>query len=50
MLIKDLPLDARPREKLLLHGAASLTGPELLALLLRTGTQGQGVLVMAEAI
>ena len=50
MLIKDLPIDARPREKLLSHGAASLTGPELLALLLRTGTRGQGVLVMAEAV
>ena len=50
MLIKDLPVDARPREKLLLHGAASLSGAELLALLLRTGTRGQGVLVMAEAV
>ena len=50
MSIKDLPPDARPREKLLKHGAASLSGPELLALLLRTGIKGQGVLQMAEAV
>ena len=50
MLIKDLPPDARPREKLLMHGAAALSGPELLALLLRTGLPGQGVLQMAAAV
>ena len=50
MSIKDLPAHARPREKLLAHGAASLTGPELLALLLRTGIKGQGVLQMADAV
>ena len=47
MSIKQLPADARPREKLLQHGAASLSDPELLALLLRTGFKGQGVLQMA---
>jgi len=50
MSIKQLPLDARPREKLLQHGAASLSDPELLALLLRTGVRGQGVLQMAGAV
>ena len=50
MSIKDLPADARPREKLLQHGAAALSGPELLALLLRTGTRGQGVLQMADSV
>ncbi len=50
MLIKDLPVDARPREKLLKHGAASLSGAELLALLLRTGIKGIGVLQMAESV
>ena len=42
-----MPAEARPREKLLQHGAASLSDPELLALLLRTGIRGQGVLQMA---
>ncbi len=50
MSIKDLPAAARPREKLLQHGAASLADAELLALLLRTGVRGQGVLQMAEGV
>ena len=50
MSIKLLPLESRPREKLLQHGAASLSDPELLALLLRTGVRGQGVLQMAGAV
>ena len=50
MSIKDLPADARPREKLLQHGAASLADAELLALLLRTGLRGQGVLQLAESV
>jgi len=47
MLLHDLPSDARPREKLLARGAAALSDSELLALLLRTGTKGRGVLLMA---
>ena len=50
MSIKALPTDARPREKLLQHGAATLSDPELLALLLRTGLKGQGVLQLAESV
>ncbi len=50
MTIKDLPAAARPREKLLAHGAASLADAELLALLLRTGLRGQGVLQLADAV
>jgi DNA repair protein RadC len=50
MPLKDLPADARPREKLLARGAASLSDTELLALLLRTGTRGRGVLQMAHEV
>lgn len=50
MSLKDLPADARPREKLLARGAASLSDTELLALLLRTGTAGRGVLQMAQEV
>jgi DNA repair protein RadC len=50
MSIKDLPAAARPREKLLAHGAASLADAELLALLLRTGVKGLGVLQLADAV
>lgn len=48
--MKDLPADSRPREKLLARGAASLSDTELLALLLRTGTPGRGVLQMAHEV
>jgi len=48
--MKDLPADQRPREKLLAHGAASLADAELLALLLRTGTAGTGVLALAQKV
>ena len=48
--MKDLPADHRPREKLLQRGPAALTDAELLALLLRTGLPGQGVLAMAQAL
>jgi DNA repair protein RadC len=50
MSMKDLPPDARPREKLLARGAAALSDAELLALLLRTGTAGKGVLQMAQEL
>jgi DNA repair protein RadC len=48
--IKDLPPDARPREKLLAQGPAALADAELLALLLRTGLKGTGVLQLAEQV
>jgi DNA repair protein RadC len=50
MSLKTLPNDARPREKLLARGAGSLSDSELLALLLRTGTRGRGVLQMADEV
>jgi DNA repair protein RadC len=46
-MLKTLPPDTRPREKLLARGAGSLSDTELLALLLRTGTRERGVLQMA---
>lgn len=50
MPLKDLPPDARPREKLLARGAQALSDAELLALLLRTGIAGKGVLQMADEL
>lgn len=50
MLLKALPVDARPREKLLARGAAALGDAELLAVLLRTGTKGRSVLQMAQEL
>lgn len=45
--IKDLPKEERPREKLERMGAASMTDTELLAIILRTGTQGTNVKELA---
>ena len=50
MLLKDLPAAARPREKLLSGGAATLADAELVALLLRTGSPGVSVLQLAQQL
>lgn len=50
MPLKDLPPDVRPREKLLARGPAALSDAELLALLLRTGLAGKGVLQLAQEL
>ena len=47
MVLKDIPPDARPREKLLAQGPAALADAELIALLLRTGLPGVSVLQLA---
>ena len=48
--LSQLPAAARPREKLLARGAGALADAELLALLLRTGLPGLGVLQMAQSL
>ncbi|MFM9879038.1 MAG: DNA repair protein RadC [Burkholderiaceae bacterium] len=50
MAFKDLPPDARPREKLLARGPQALGDVELLALLLRTGLAGKTVLQLAQEL
>ncbi len=37
--IKELPEDERPQEKMIKHGAGSLSNAELLAIIIRTGTR-----------
>jgi DNA repair protein RadC len=49
-LIRDLPADERPRERLAKYGAESLKHSELLAILLRTGTKGASALHVAESM
>lgn len=48
--VKDLPLDDRPREKLLIRGVQNLSDAELLAILLRTGTKGKSVIQIAQEL
>jgi DNA repair protein RadC len=50
MSMKLLPADCRPREKLLARGPSALSDTELLALLLRTGTAGKGVFLLAQEL
>jgi DNA repair protein RadC len=49
-VLKDIPADARPREKLAALGPAALADVELLALLLRTGLAGMSVLALAQRV
>ena len=48
--IKDWPKDDRPREKLLEKGAEFLTDSELLAILIRSGTNGNSALDLARKV
>lgn len=50
MGIKDWPAEDRPREKLLRKGAEALTDAELLAIFLRTGTQGKSAVDLAREL
>ncbi|NNM61261.1 MAG: hypothetical protein HKM03_03750, partial [Steroidobacteraceae bacterium] len=50
MAICDWPIDERPREKLLRHGAESLSDAELLAILLHTGIRGRSALQLAREL
>jgi len=50
MSMKDLPADARPREKLLARGPQALSDVELLAILLRTGMVGKNVFQLSEEL
>jgi len=50
MGVKDLPLDDRPREKLMLRGPQNLTDAEVLAILIRTGKKGKTVISVAQEI
>jgi DNA repair protein RadC len=50
LMIRDVPKDARPRERLLSDGPESLSNQELLAILLRTGTKDESVLELAQRL
>lgn len=49
-LVKEMPLDQRPRERLIAHGAKALSNEELLAILLRTGYHDQSVLELSKHV
>jgi DNA repair protein RadC len=49
-LIKEMPDNDRPRERLLKKGADALRTSELIAILLRTGTRGVSAINMAQEL
>nr|WP_066365567.1 DNA repair protein RadC [Neobacillus fumarioli] len=50
LMIRDFPLDERPRERFIHHGPQSLSNHELIAILLRTGTKDESVLQLANRL
>lgn len=50
MAITDWPEEERPREKLLMRGAAALSDAELLAIFLRTGMPGKTAVDLAREL
>jgi DNA repair protein RadC len=49
-MIRDLPPDEKPRERLRALGASQLSNPELIAILLRTGLKGENFLSMSTRV
>lgn len=50
MRVEDVPKHDRPRERLLTLGVRALSERELLAILLRTGRQGQSAIELADTL
>ena len=47
-MIKEVPPHNKPREKAMRYGVRSLSGSELIALILRSGPKGSSVLETAD--
>nr|WP_328797287.1 DNA repair protein RadC [Lysinibacillus sphaericus] len=50
LMLRYVHLEDRPRERLMRQGAESLSNQELIAILLRTGTKEESVLVLANRV
>jgi DNA repair protein RadC len=49
-VIRDLPTDERPRERLLMHGPQTLSDSELVAILLGSGFRGKNAIQLAREL
>lgn len=49
-LLKDIPREELPRERLLTYGKEALSNEELLSIILRTGTKGESVKTLSSNI
>lgn len=50
LMIRDLPARERPRERMVNYGARALSNSELLAILLRTGSNRESALQLAQSL
>jgi DNA repair protein RadC len=50
LLLRDLPHEERPRERMMQYGAEALSHAELLAILLRTGSHQESAIHLAQRI
>lgn len=50
LMVRDYPLEERPRERMIKQGAEHLTNQDLLAILLRTGVKEESVFELAARI
>lgn len=50
MKLQNIPVQERPRERLMQHGVATLSIVELIAILLTTGTKGKSVLELSHEL
>lgn len=49
-MLRDLPSEERPRERMIKYGAGALSHAELLAILLRTGTRKESAVHVAQRL
>lgn len=50
LMLREVPIEERPRERMLQQGAGALSHAELLAILLRTGTVAESAIHLASRI
>ena len=50
IMIREMPSDERPREKMIRYGSDALSNAELLALLIRTGTKSSSAIMLANKV
>jgi DNA repair protein RadC len=49
-VIRDMPIDERPRERMIRHGADTLSDAELIAILLGSGVPGRNAIQLAREL
>ncbi|GGE42661.1 UPF0758 protein YsxA [Pullulanibacillus camelliae] len=50
LMVRDVPKEERPRERLIKEGAGRLTNQELLSIVLRTGLRNESVMQLAQRV